>query len=593
MIRASITALALALAATASAEAAGQQPRLRPLAPDLAAAPLSRGPSPNPSGGTALTLAELGAATPDNRQRRRWNHALALLGEGRPDEARGVLAVLAADEPDLRLAPAWRVAAGRAAAEAGRYADSLSLLDDPQLAGAAEACAWRLRSLSALGASRPALAQLPCAKPALAVRSGDQRAPFLWAAAAAALAAGRADAAQHYLSFAPATSPRARLLAAEALLRQDQAAAAERLLAPLAAAAADPPTAAAAEALRIEAAARLGTAPPATLLARAEALRLRWRGDLIERRMAVLSWDLSLAAGKPRSALSAAATLIRHHAAEPRLPAMLGIVAGSFRRWLAPGSKVPLPLAAGLMWDHRDLLPNGPAGDALVRLLAARLSGEGLHARAADLLEHQLAFRARDIAQGPLSVDIAQLRLLAGEPDKARAVIRASADTLYPEPFATSRARLEAIALFQMGQGREAVALLGDTPGTAALREELLWRARDWETLARSSIAPAGPGKLDPVAQVRLLRRAIALAMIGDEGGLAQLRTRYASRFAGLPAGTAFAALSGSDGPASGAALATALAALPAVSPAGADADLIDLSDAAVRSRRAPPASRG
>ena len=591
MIRAGPLPLVLVAAAVSVAAPADASTALRPLAPDLAAAPVPEG-GPGWSAGTIeIALGKLGAATPANRQRRRWSYALALLDAARPDQARGVLTVMAADEPDLRLVPAWRIVAARAAAETRAFADALALLDDPALTGLPEACTWRLLSLAALGGARPALAQLPCAKPALSARSPAQRAPFLWAAAGAALAGGRADAALHFLRFAPAGAPQARLLRAEALLLQDQGAAAQRLLAPLTALP-EGAVSAAAGALRIEAAVRLGTIAPKAALAEAEALRFRWRGDRIERELAVLSWELALAAGKPRSALAAAATLLRHHPAEPRLPPMLGIVAVSFRRWLGSDSGVPLPLAAGLLWDHRDLLPGGAEGDALVRRLAARLAEEGLHARAADLLDHQLAFRARDLARAPLSIEIAQLRLLAGQPDRAQAVIRATADTLYPEPFAIARARMEAIALFQMGRRDEALALLRDLPATADLRVELLWRARDWEALAR---APVGATtRLDPVSEVVLLRQVIAMRMIGDEAGLARLRARYGSRFAGRPTGGAFAALvGGSDGTSGGDSLAQALAALPAVSPAGADADLLDLSDAALKSRRARPSSRG
>lgn len=564
---------------------AAARPFLRPLAPDLAGSPVPLGSVAR--GTPEATLAELGAASPENRQRRRWNHALALLGSERPDEARGVLAVMAADEPDLKLVPAWRVAAAEAAARTRAYSEALSLLDDPSLAGVPEACAWRLLSLSALGGSAASLQQLPCAKPALAARTPAARASFLWAAAGAAIAIKRPDAALHYLRFAPGAAPQARLLRAEALLRRDDAATAIRLLKPLAGGPGGP-ISAAASALQIEAALRLGTLSSPDALNQAEALRFRWRGDAVERRMAVLSWDLAIASNKPRSALFAAATLLRYHTAEPRLPAMLAIVAASFRHWLAPGSGVPLPLAAGLLWDHRDLLPNGAEGDALVRQLASRLAGEGLHARAADLLDHQLAFRARDLARGPLSIEIAQLRLLAGQPERADQVIRATADTLYPEPMAMGRTRLEAIALFQLGRTGEALALLRDVPGTADLRDELLWRARDWTRLAQSPVRAGS--RLDAVAQVRLLRQAIALRMIGDEPALARLHARYVAGFSGLPTAAAFSALSGDGGSES---IAQALAGLPAVSPAGDDADLLDLSEAAIKQRQARPSPRG
>ena len=52
-----------------------------------------------------------------------------------------MLAVLAADEPDLRLVPAWRIAAGRAAVETGLAAEA-TLTRPRHRAALTEAAAW-------------------------------------------------------------------------------------------------------------------------------------------------------------------------------------------------------------------------------------------------------------------------------------------------------------------------------------------------------------------------------------------------------------------------------------------------------------------
>lgn len=579
--------LACAALLAGSAISATASPTLSPLAPPLTAARLPT-KAAWATGDVAQTLTAIAGATPADRQSLRWSHALALLGDHRPDAAVGVLEVMLQDEPALAQAPLFRLTLARAHVETGHAEDALSYLEAPALAGNAEACLLRLEAYSSLDAAGPALAQLPCAKPALAARKGIEREPGLLAAAAMALALKHPAAALHFLSFAP-TSPRTQVLRGEASLQLGRFDEAARLLAPVTKIAPDP-FQARAEALLIEADYRRGKLKAVAALAQVERLRFRWRGDRTERELMLQSWTLALAAGKAGAALDAASDILNYNPSEPRIHEILRIVANNFQRWLSPDSKVPLPLAAGLLWDHRDLLPNGPEGDALVRQLATRLQDEGLHARAADLLDHQMASRAKDVAQGPLSIAVAQARLLAGQPDKALDAIRRTADTLYPAAIAASRARLEAIALFQDGRLAEALAVLNDIGGGAGLREELLWRARDWGSLARADM-PSGVGA-DPVSQVRVLRRAIAYSMIGDTEALARMRGRYARLFVGKPTLAAFTVITADSGDAQTEGLATALASLPDASPAGADADLIDLSTAALTERKARPSSR-
>lgn len=534
------------------------------------------------------TLVALATATPDDRRQRRWNHALAALASDRPEEALGALTVMAQDEPDLRLLGFWRLAAARARIALGDHADALALLDDFAMRGNPEACAWRLLALAGLEGHALALSQLGCAQSAILSRSPSERRPFVHAAMSAAIASGRAGPALRWLRLVPDDAQK-RLLAGEALLALKRHGEAARMLRPLAAEGVAEPLRVRAEAALVEAELASGRITAGVALGKVQSLRFAWRGDRLEQRLTVLAWDLALAARRPRVSLDAAATLLRYHPGEPRLPGMLRLVTATFTRWLQPGAKVPLPLAAGLIWDHRDLMPGGASGDALVRQLAARLAAEGLHARAADLLEHQLAARARDVAQGPLSIEVAQLQLLAGKPARSLDAIRRTADTLYPPDIAEARLRMEAIALYQLGQQKEAIALLEGAQGTADLRAELYWRKRDWAALASAPLPP--PGQLNEVAQVRLLRRAIALGMVGDEAGLLRLRQRYASAFVGLASASAFAVLTAARGEVTGEQMSSALAALPSASPAGADAELLDL--VAIRQRQAPPAPRG
>lgn len=249
---------------------------------------------------------------------------------------------------------------------------------------------------------------------------------------------------------------------------------------------------------------------------------------------------------------------------------------------LDPASKLPIEQAAGLYWDYRDLAPSGAEGDFLVSRLADRLQAAGLYGRAAELLEHQLFVRARDLAQGPLSAKVASLHILAGRPDRALAALRKTASIDYPDEMIHARKRVEAVALSQIGKIEEAFAVLDDVPGAGALRAEILWKKRDWVGLAAETGAalPATDAMSD-VDQAVVLRYAISLAMLGQEDALAALRARYAASFAGLATGPVFDMLTAAVGSVDPAAVARAMAAIPAVSPAGDMAELIDAAPVA------------
>lgn len=538
-----------------------------------------------PRPGMEATLAALAQAAPGRRQAARWDYAAAMLASGRSAEALGALDTMMRAEPDLGLAGAFQLARGRALVELARGAEAASTLDHPALAGNAEACAWRLRALAGAGAAGPALAQLACAKPALAARSNGERAAFLVAAARAALAIGRADAALHYLGFAPLGDREVMLALAEARLAAGKADSALPLFQRVAADG-DERQRAAAELGLIEAELRLRRLTEPAALKRLELLRLRWRGDGIERQAALRSYQLARANGRLPGALAAAATLLRHHVAGGGLGSLLAEVQAMLGALLQPGSGLPLAQAAGLYWEYRDLAPGGAEGDALAWRLADRLQEAQLHSRAAELLEHQLVRRDRDVAQGPLSVRVARSWILAGRPDRALHALKLSGRTIYPPAMLHDRQRAEAVALQQLGRGAEAVAVLQSVPGSADLQAELLWKQRRWSALAElgnRTLPP--PGALSEVRQAVVLRQAITLGMLNREQPIAALRARYRKGFRGLPTERAFDLLTRPAGSIDPSALSEALAAVPTVSPAGEFADLLDAAPEPRRAR--------
>lgn len=558
--------------------------RLPGFAPELADRPRIAGPADWAAGRLDEALAALAAAPGHRRQAARWGYARALIAGDRVADASGVLEVMLADDPDLALVESFQLARGLVFTRLGRFEEALAALDRPGLAGNAEACAWRLRALAGAGADLLALRQLDCARAAISARPAAARAPFVTVAADSALALARPDLAMRIAGALPDGDPAANLRRGRALLALGRLADADIRFGRAHRASA-PEIRIAAELGRIETGLARGRIGRAAALTRVEKLRYGWRGDAIERQALWLAYRLAREGGDHRAALAAGATLVRYHPVGPKLGELTQDLQARLAALLAPETDLPIDRAAGLYWQYRDLGPSGAEGDRLVVRLADRLQSVGLYARGAELLEHQLLARAQDLAQGPLSVRVAKLHILSGRPDRALEIMRATSRTLYPSEMLWDRQRMEAIALHQLGRGEEALAVLQEIPDAAGLRAELLWKQRRWAALidaAQGALPP--PDGLSEVRQASLLRLAIALGMLGREGELQALRDRYAEAFAPLPTGRAFDLLTRSAGGIDPDVFAQAMAAIPAVSPAGALADLIDAAPAAAKS---------
>lgn len=551
-----------------------QRARLPGFAPALTAQPIPTDASAWPVVAEAEAWAALARSTPATRQAARWAMARSLIGQHRSPEALGVLQVMAADDADLLLVPAFQLARGVSLAGLGQANDALSALSGPVLLGNAEACAWRLRVFAQSGNASDALAQVHCALPAINQRPPDERRPFALAAIRAALDDSRWTQALHWLKQQSKSDATARLLRGRAYLGAGDM--------PHARAEFDRVRSAGDGRQRTEAA--LGLAAigirqhriaPADAVKQLAAMRFGWRGDDLERRILMLEFAQAQAAQDPVAMLRAGATLLRYFNLGAAAAPILGQLQNSLSVMLAPDSKMPLPAVAGLFWDYREVVPSGAEGDLLAIHLADRLQAAGLYARAAELLQYQLTARTTDVAQGPLSVRVATLRILAGDPAKAIETLRASNGPSYSQTMIWDRARVEAIALALVGKADAAFAALADVPDGAAIRAEILWRRRDWNGLAATAPLPAARSALSEVAQATILRQAIALAMIGREDKLQALRARYQSAFATLPSASVFEVLTSPVGTVDSAKLSAAMAQIPSASPAGVYADLL------------------
>lgn len=575
-MRIALSALATALAAAsapAPADTAGATPGF---AARLAQMPGISGPEGWHGDARWQSLARAPAS---ERQAARWNHALARIGGGRAAEAIGALDVMLADDADLALVPAFQLARGAAMTGERRWAEALVALSSPGLAANAEACAWRIVAADGAGLSRQALAAVPCALGAINRRDTPGRRPFVLAASHAAIESGQPRIALQWLALLPDRDSGANLLRGRA--EQASGAAQEaRLRLQRVLVNGTPEQRADARLSLIEANVANNAVAVPVALRQVTALRYRWRGGPVEARALHFALLLGQRSGNAPAILSAGATLMRYFPPDRQSAAMLEQLRGVLSAALAPDSRMALADAAGLYWDYRDVSPAGVDGDLLVLRLADRLEAAGLYARAAQLLDYQARQRREDVAQGPLSVRVAQLYILSGTPDRALSLLHDTEQPGYPDAMRWDRKRMEAIALFQMRRVDAATAALEDVPGGGALIGEFLWRGENWRALAAREADLPAPGRLSVVGQAQVLRHAVALAMLGREDRLAALRARYGAGFRALSSAAVFDALTAPAGQVDPARLGAAMAAIPSASAAG---DLADLLDAATQ----------
>lgn len=550
----------------APASAPSPAPHLPGFAADLAQQAAITGPTAwqvIPQDQAWRTLATV---VPRDRHQARFDYARSMIGQERGAEAFGVLEVMRQDDPDLMMVDAFRLARGAALVQLNRFDEASSDLASPSLAANPEACIWRMRALSASGFSEQALEQTRCAAPAFA---GRPNSIFRLAAARAAIEMDKPGVALDWLRSVLDRDPGANLLRGRAELALGKADE-SRLRFARVEQSGGMALKMDARLSQIEAEIKTGAIKTDEALKRLDMLRYIWRGDAIEERALRLTYRLNADAGDTQRALNAGATLFRFFNRTGRGGEFLPQLQAALKDALDPNSKMPLEQAAGLYWEYRDLAPSGAEGDLLVSRLAQRLQAASMYSRAADLLEYQLFHRAGDLARGALSARVAGLHILAGRSDRALDVIKRSTDPSYPDTMQNERKRVEAVALTHLGRQSEAFAVLQDIPGAAALRAEIMWKQRNWQSLADETRATLPRAQmLSDVDQAVILRHAIALAMLGQEDQLHALRARYADKFSSLKTASVFDMLTGAPGSVDPEKLAQAMAAIPAASAAG------------------------
>lgn len=469
-----------------------------------------------------------------DQQQVRWDTARAWLGKGRGAEALGILDVMLSAEAELDLVPQFRVARGAALAMLNRPDAALAALDHVQLVKDPEACAWRLLAAEKSGDHDRAIGLSFCAEAALSGRSRNDAAPFNLALANAYLETGKYSRAIERLAQVGDRDGEANLLRGMLLARIGKAEEAE-LRFERAELAGGPILK---QRIRFERIA-LGAADHAQeTLKQLDEFLFKHRGGRAE--ADAIDLGLKLAREQKRDALvlQLAASKLRYYPATPDASELSAEIVAIVEKGLAEDSKLPLTKAADRLWSYRDLVPSGTQGDRLLYGLTRRLEEQGLHARAAELLSFHASRLPRDVTRGPVSVRIARNWILARKPKKAFQAAARDNDIAFDENITNQRNRLQAVALYHMGQKDKAAALLESIPGGKALLSDIAWQDQDWKTYA----AMAAKGGSDERSALRL---AIAYAMQGDDEAAARLGKERGSAMRGSKSAALFAALTG------------------------------------------------
>jgi hypothetical protein len=474
-------------------------------------------------------------------------------------DALGVLRIVATNDPNIANDPEFRALRGIANVQMGRYDDAAADLAHPDLEFDPHASLWRSRIATARRNWHEAREQFAKGADGVAAYEPAEQARFRLDAARAAIGAGDLDTASGELPDITVPKGETALVATKAFLdgqlAQAQGDAAAALTHYDKAVAKDwRPIRVEAEFARTNLEFTEGKISAEEATNRLERLRYSWRGDAHERM--VLGRLATLYAQRLdwRSSLAVLRDAVTAFPKAPETAAFKVQMADIFQGlFLKGGADALTPVSAlALYYDFRELTPNGPDGDEMIRKLADRLASVDLLDRAAELLEHQVRYRLNGAAKAQVAARLALVHLLDRQPEKALEALDKSEQPLLPDTLASQRRLLRARALADLDRPKDALDVLADDQSVPAseLISEIAWKAEAWPLVAATNETLLGtrwkePAPLDQAERGRVLRTAVAMTLSNDAAGLERLRGNWAEKMKGGVGADAFAVITG------------------------------------------------
>ena len=478
----------------------------------------------------------------EERERHRMELARFFLSAGLQPEALGVLQAIEMERPEAAVDPEFRALKGAAQLLLGRVAEAADNLRHESLDNNDEGDFWRGALLTAEGKHAEAAPILKRTTGILRPYPTGLKIPVGLLAADAAIVTGdvrqAAQVVEVLRTASPSVSQKAQIdyeigrikeLAGDfsgAVAAWEEVMAGHNRLARAKAALA-----------RAELLMKNKEITRKEGIAELEKLRFAWRGDDFEFNLLRRLGDLYLAENEFRDGLRTlrqAATYFRDRPAAAEVTRQMAQTFSDI--YLGDRVNDLAPLSAIALYDEfKELTPTGEKGDTIIRRLADRLVAVDLLSQAAGLLDAQIQFRLQGIDKARVGAQLALVRLMNREPERALAVLKASEVPGMPEDLVRQRRHLTARALAGGGQNDEALALLkGDASADAEqLRLEVLWTGQRWAEAAavlRRLADAAGIKRgvnLNPEQSQTLLNMAIALTLSGNQRSVNKLRDDY------------------------------------------------------------------
>lgn len=291
---------------------------------------------------------------------------------------------------------------------------------------------------------------------------------------------------------------------------------------------------------------------PEEAMKRVDRLRYVWRGDDLEFAVLRKLGELSIASGDVLKGLRTLRDLVALKPDSREVTAVTQQMSAAFQKFFLDGGADKLsPIAAiGMFNEFRNLVPNGPAGNAMVRNLADRLIKVDLLDQAAALLQDQIKNRLTGPEKAETGARLAFTQLLNGKPKDALAALQETDTPGLPDALVGDRNRLAAQALADLNRLPEALArIASDTSEDALkLRAEINWNAGKWAAAATAlgglvGNPPTGDAPMPDEQARRVVRYAAALALAGDQSGLDATRAKFGTLMSKGPYKDIFAVL--------------------------------------------------
>lgn len=483
----------------------------------------------------------LSNSTDATRSEMRWDLARFYLANGRIREAFGVLNVMLDEDSGLIDTPEFRTVLGVTNILMRRFEEGAKLLSHKNLVAEKDVFLWRSVADSALGNHKLALKNYKKGSDILSSHNLDSQIRFLFAAVHSAYEVGDKNFVFFSLSFLRKMPLNAAQLTEvdywEALLERDRGnlLRAEEILQGLVKAGVRQ-TAAWAKSDLIDMEFQAGKIDSAEAVDQLEKLRFAWRGDDFELKLLSRLGGIYVEQKEFNTGLQTlklAVTFFDGSKRTAELTRQMNKIYSDL--FLEGGASILSPVkAVALYSEFRELIPLGKDGDTMTRRLADRLVSLDLLEEAAELLNHQIKFRLKGVAQSVVASRLAMIYLLDSKPNDALEILRATRDSQIPDDIQDRRRMIEGRALIELARYEEAEVLIEEynTAEAKDMRSDIYWRSEDWAKFINHKNRMLGNRYLDDddlsvEERLSVLRLSVAYVINNDSAGVKNLRSKY------------------------------------------------------------------